>query len=37
MAPNKMGDDETFIASRVATGGDLFLHSEDERFCIGSE
>ena len=34
LATNKMGD-EMFVSSPVIVGGDLFLRSQDELFCIG--
>ena len=29
-----MGHDEMFVSSPVIVGGDLFLRSQDELFCI---
>lgn len=36
LAVNAMGE-ETFISSPFIVGGDLFLRSEDELFCIGAD
>ena len=33
LATNKMGE-EMFVSSPVIVGGDLFLRSQDELFCI---
>lgn len=36
LTTNKMGD-EMFVSSPVVVGGDLFLRSQDELFCISSD
>ena len=36
LATNKMGD-EMFISSPIIVGGDLYLRSQDELFCISSD
>ncbi|MDA1315085.1 MAG: PQQ-binding-like beta-propeller repeat protein [Acidobacteria bacterium] len=36
LTTNKMGD-EMFVSSPVIVGGDLFLRSQDELFCISSD
>jgi len=36
LATNKMGE-EMFVSSPVIVGGDLFLRSQDELFCIGDK
>ena len=36
LATNKMGD-EMFVSSPVVVGGDLYLRSQDELFCISSD
>ena len=36
LATNKMGE-EMFVSSPVITGGDLFLRSQDELFCISND
>lgn len=36
LTTNKMGE-EMFVSSPLIVGGDLFLRSQDELFCIGSD
>ncbi len=36
LATNKMGD-EMFVSSPIIVGGDLYLRSQDELFCISSD